>query len=142
MEVKETNFLYVMSSIRQRLFKFLENELAKENIKGIAPSYGDILFVLDQKGTITLKEVAKHTIKDKSTISSVINRLEADGYVTKERDTGDARCTNLTLTPKAKKVRPVFFEISRRMNARLFEGLSEEEKTMLFKLMGKLYKNL
>jgi len=142
MEIKESNFLYVMTNIRQRLFKFLENELAREQIKGIAPSYGDILFVLDRKGSITLQELAKHTIKDKSTVSSVIKKLEAGGYVTKERDAGDARCTHLTLTPEAKRLRPVLFAISRRMNARLFQGFTEEEKTTLFTLIGKVYRNM
>ncbi len=142
MEINESNFLYTITNIRQRLFKFLQHELAKEDITGIAPSFGDILFVLDRKGTLTMREVASHTIKDKSTISSVINKLAARGYITKERDTSDARCTNLRLTPKAKKLRPVLFGISKKMNTRLFEGFSEEEKATLFRLIGKIYENL
>ena len=142
MEIDETNFLYVITNIRQRLFKFLESELSKEHIEGIAPSYGDILFVLDRKRAITMQQVAKHTIKDKSTISSVIGKLETGGYITKAKDVGDSRFTNLTLTPKAKKIRPVLFEISRKMNAKIFQGLSEDEKRTLFKLIGKVYKNL
>src|ERR1035437_5021466 len=98
MRINETNFLYTITNIRQRLFKFLEDKLAKKNIQNIAPSYGDILFVLEQKGTITMQELAKHTIKDKSTISSVVNKLEVGGYITKEKDSADARYTKLTLT--------------------------------------------
>ncbi len=142
MDINESNFLYIITNIRQRLFKFLDNELAKKDIKGIAPSYGDILFVLDQKGSLTMQEVAKHTIKDKSTISSVINKLEAGGFISKERDSLDGRYTNLTLTEKAKKLRPVLFGISSKMNENLFKGFTAEEKTMLFQLMGKVYKNL
>lgn len=142
MKIDETNFLYTITSIRQRLFKFLESELAKEGIKDIAPSFGDILFVLDLKGTISQQELAKHTMKDKSTISSVINKLETAGYITKEKATDDARFTNLTLTPKAKKLRPLLFGISRKMNAKLFEKINEQEKATLFKLIGKVYNNL
>jgi MarR family transcriptional regulator, organic hydroperoxide resistance regulator len=142
MEINESNFLYIITNIRQRLFKFLDNELAKKDIKGIAPSYGDILFVLDQKGSLTMQEVAKHTIKDKSTISSVINKLASGGFVMKERDALDGRYTNLTLTEKAKKLRPVLLEISKKMNGRLFKGFSAEEKQTLFVLMQKIYKNI
>lgn len=142
MKISEKNFLYAMTAIRQRLFRFLRQELSETHIEGIAPSYGDILFVLDQEGPITMQELAKHTIKDKSTISSVINRLESDGYIVKEKDAGDARFTNLTLTPKAVALRPALFEISEKMNARMFEGLTEAEKAMLFELMGKVYRNL
>ncbi|MGD0211351.1 MAG: MarR family winged helix-turn-helix transcriptional regulator [Desulfomonilia bacterium] len=142
MEISDTNFLYIITNIRQRLFRFLGKELSKKNIDGIAPSYGDILFVLDRKGTVTLQEVAKHTIKDKSTISSVINKLESGGYIMKEKDVSDGRYTYLTLTAKAKKLRPVLFAISKKMNTKLFEGFSGEEKETLFRLMEKVCKNL
>jgi MarR family transcriptional regulator, organic hydroperoxide resistance regulator len=142
MEIDESNFLYIITNIRQRLFKFLDSELTKKNIRGIAPSYGDILFVLDQKGTITMQELARHTIKDKSTISSVINKLVSGGFILKERDGLDGRYTNLTLTAKAKKLRPVLFGISKEMNAKLFKGFSSEEKQTLFMLMEKVYKNI
>lgn len=142
MQITEANFLYTLTNIRQRLFRFLGSELGKKGIEGIAPSYGDILFVLDKEGPLTMQEVARHTLKDKSTISSVINKLEALGYIVKEKDAVDGRCTNLTLTPKAASLRPVLFEISKKMNAGLFEGFSDEEKQTLFRLMGKVYRNL
>jgi MarR family transcriptional regulator, organic hydroperoxide resistance regulator len=142
MEINESTFLYTITSIRQKLFKFLEGELAREGIRDIAPSFGDILFVLDMKGPITMQELAKHTMKDKSTISTVINKLEAGGYIKKAKDTLDGRYTNLALTPKAKKLRPVLFGISGKMNARLFEGMGEKDKAALFRLMGKVYNNL
>jgi DNA-binding MarR family transcriptional regulator len=142
MDVNETNFLYALTKIRQKLFKFLENELAKEGISDVAPSIGDILYALDMKGKITMQELARHTMKDKSTISTVINKLEAVGYIKKEKDAGDARFTHLTLTAKARKVRPVLFGISKKMNARLFEGMSEKDKAALFMLLGKVSRNL
>ena len=142
MEVNEKNFLYSINKIRQKLFRFLKSELDEKRIDGVAPSYGDILFVLDQKGPLTVQELARHTLKDKSTVSSVISRLEAQGYIVKEKDGGDARFTKLTLTAKAMKLRPALFEISDKMNARLFDGLSKEEKVLLFKLIEKIQRNL
>ena len=142
MKINESNFLYSLTTIRQRLFKFIENELSSRNVAGVAPSYGDVLFALDQKECQTVQDVAKYTNKDKSTISSVLNKLETNGYIRKDKDTNDARITNLTLTPKAKKLRPVLFEISRDLNNRMFDGLSDKEKETLFELMGKILKNL
>lgn len=142
MEISEANFLYVITGIRQKLFRFLEAELAKEGIRGIAPSFGDILFVLDSRGTITMQELARCTMKDKSTISSVVGRLEAGGYITREKDGADARFTRLTLTGKARKLRTVLFGISEKMRARMFAGVSPEEKDVLFELLGKVYRNV
>jgi len=142
MAIDESNFLYTLTNIRQRLFKYLKRELDQAGIEGLAPSYGDILFILDQKGVVRQKEIARHTIKDKSTISSVIAKLEGGGYLSKSREGGDARCTSLELTDKAKALKPVLLRISQKMNTRLFDGFSAEEKRTLFILLGKVYKNL
>lgn len=142
MKINESNFLYALTSIRQRLFKFLERELSSRNIDGIAPSYGDVIFALDQKDTRTVLDVARYTNKDKSTISSVINRLEANGYVIKEKDPSDARFTNLKLTAKAKKFKPAMLEISESMNDKIFKGLSDDEKETLFRLMERISANI
>ena len=142
MQISEANFLYTLTSIRQRLFAFLRRELSKKAIDGLAPSHGDILFVLDRKGPITMQDLARRPLKDKSTVSTVSNRLEALGYIVKEKDAADGRYANLTLTPKADRLRPVLYGISKKMNAKLFEGFTEDEKQTLFRLMEKMYRNL
>lgn len=142
MIVNQGNFLFVISKIRQRLFSFLETEMAADNITDISPSYGDILFVLDQKGSLTVQEIANYTLKDKSTVSSVITRLEERGYVSKVKVSGDGRYTRIRLTPRAKKLKKHLWKISSEMNARLFEGLNEEEKKQLFELISKIYRNI
>lgn len=142
MRICEANFLYTITRIRQRLFAFIREELSKKGVDGMAPSHGDILFVLDRKGPVTMQDLARRTLKDKSTVSSVINRMVELGYIVKEKDSIDARYTNLTLTPKAEGLRPVLYGISQRMNETLFRGFSEEEKRTLFRLMEKMYANL
>lgn len=135
-------FLYTITGIRQKLFRFLRCELRKKGIENLAPSYGDILFVLERKGPMTLQELAGHTIKDKSTISSLINRLEREGYIIKEKTMKDARFTNLSLTEAAMDLKPVLYGISSHMNERLFRGFSEEEKKTLFDLLDRISNNL
>ena len=75
-KVHRGNFLYTLNSIRQSLFAFLESEMAGENIRDIAPSHGDILYLLDKKGNLNMHDITKLSLKDKSTITSVINHLE------------------------------------------------------------------
>jgi MarR family transcriptional regulator, organic hydroperoxide resistance regulator len=142
MEINQGNFLYALNKIRQRLFAFLEAELAKKNVHDIPPSYGDVLFVLERKGALTVQEIARYAVKDKSTVSSVVKRLEESGYVIKEKGGDDGRFVRIKPTGKAKRLRPVFRVISGDMNARLFKGLSAGEKITLFRLMEKVYKNI
>jgi DNA-binding MarR family transcriptional regulator len=142
MKIHEGNFLYALTAIRQRLFAFLEDEMAKGGIADIPPSFGDVLFVLDRRGPQMLQEIARHTMKDKSTVSSVVKRLEAAGYVTKEKVEGDARCVTIALTAKAKRVKASMRGISKKMNSRLFRGLSGGERNELFRLLERVSGNL
>jgi len=139
--VRRGNFLYTLNSIRQRLFAYLESELARQGIRGIAPSHGDILHILYKKGTLHLRDLTELSLKDKSTITTVISRLEANGYVTKIRDNNDKRLVNIQFTEKAETIKPALEQISEKMNSQLFEGLSEEEKITLFNLMSRISHN-
>ncbi len=141
MKINQNNLLFALSKIRQQQHAFLESELVARGVKDISPSYGDVLFVLDQRGPLALQDIARLTLKDKSTVSAVIKRLEAGGYVTKERSAGDSRVVVIGMTKKARGLRPVVWEISDAMNAELYRGLSEREKTALFRLIGKVYAN-
>jgi DNA-binding MarR family transcriptional regulator len=141
-KVHRGNFLYTLNSIRQSLFSFLESEMAKRGIRDIYASHGDILHVLDKKGRVNLSDISKLSLKDKSTITAVINHLEKSGYVTKTRDSQDRRVVNIEVTEKGKKVRPALTRISERMNTRLFEGLSAQEKTTLFNLLTRVGSNV
>lgn len=142
MEINQNNFLYSITKIRQSLFGFLESELLKNNIQDIAPSYGDILYIIDSHGPLTLQEIARLASKDKSTVSSVIKKLEENGYVTKVKVDDDARFVKIKLTAKAKKIKTILWKISDDMNKRLFNGLSEEEKNSLFTILGKINNNI
>jgi DNA-binding MarR family transcriptional regulator len=140
--VHRGNFLYTLNSIRQSLFAYLESELSRHSISGIAPSHGDILHILDKKGTLHLRDLTELSLKDKSTITAVISHLEKNGYVTRVRDGNDKRLVNIQVTEKAARIKPSLEKISEKMNAQLFEGLSSEEKVTLFKLMSRISHNV
>ena len=142
LRVHRGNFLYAMGRIRQKLFAFLEAELARENIEGITPSYGDILYLLERKGSVNLNEVSRLSLKDKSTVTNIVNHLEETGYIVKERDGEDRRKINIRLTDKAERFNPVMVRISRKMNSKIFEGLNEDEKVQLFSLMTRISRNV
>lgn len=142
MRVHEKNVLYTITAIRQGLLRFLGDQLSGAGLDDLAPSWGDILYVLDRKGPLSMQDLARHTIKDKSTVSLVVSRLEELGYIVKEKDPADARKTILRLAPGAMRLRDVLYGISERMNERLFKGFTPKEKKDLFMLLEKLLGNI
>ena len=113
-----------------------------ENIRDISPSHGDILYILDKRGKLHLHDISELSLKDKSTITSVINHLEKSGYVTKVRDKKNRRLVNIQGTEKAVRIKPALTKISQKMNSRPFEGVSDEEQRVLFDLLTRISNNV
>ncbi|OHD72447.1 MAG: hypothetical protein A2W19_13985 [Spirochaetes bacterium RBG_16_49_21] len=142
MEINQNNYLYIISRIKELLIVILENGLAEKSIKDLFTSDGYVLFILDRKGPLSLKDLARYAVKDKSTVSTVVKRLEKNGYLIKERTKEDARNINIKLTAKAKKIKPQILGISSVMNSKMFKGFSETDKRKLFQLTGRIYDNI
>lgn len=71
-------------------------------------------------------------------MSEYINRLEDDGYVTREVDPSDKRATLITLTEKGQaRAAEIQDEHDERIG-RLFTGLTGDEKLQLICLLDKL----
>ena len=142
MKTNEKNLLYSISTIRRRAFAFLQAELKKVGIEDLPPSYGDILFAIDRKDGLSIKEICEISNKDKSTVSLIVNNLEKNGYVLKERDENDGRSLKIRLSKKAQREGKKMMEISRKLQEQIYQGLNEEDKATLFKLLERIGANL
>jgi MarR family transcriptional regulator, organic hydroperoxide resistance regulator len=58
------------------------------------------LKTISENGSLSLGELSKKMYLHPSTVSGVIDRLEANGYVQRDRDKGDRRVVNVELTPE------------------------------------------
>lgn len=131
-----------ISTTRKKYQNFLEKELKEHDIQNIVPSHGSILSVLYQSnGKLTMKEIAKLIRRDKSTVTSLCNKLVSFGYIKKEKCEQDKRVTYISLTQKGIEIRPKFEEISKKLIDTAYKGFTKEEEDMFFYLLNKLKKN-
>jgi len=89
-----------------------------------------------------MKEIAEIIDKDKSTITSLINKLIVLDYVEKKKDMDDNRISIISLTAKGKALKSLFMEISEKLTIKAFQGISEQEKEILNILLAKLNKSM
>jgi len=111
-------------------------------MSGLAPSHGAILFELFQSEAISMKEIARRINRDKSTVTALVKKLVAQGYVETERDPGDSRVTLVRLTEEGRRLRPGFDDISRILLEQVYTGYSTREKGALISGLERLLKNL
>ena len=131
-----------MSRIREKANKLIVRELRQHGVEGIVPSHGEIMVHLFAAEECTMQELAKQINRTKPTVTVLVEKLVACGYVVKEKSAEDNRVTFIKLTAKGWELKPIFEVISAKMNAVVYQGLCEEEAEMLEKVLTQINGNL
>ena len=131
-----------MSRIREQANKLIVRELRQRGVEGIVPSHGEIMVHLFAAKECTMQNLAKQINRTKPTVTVLIEKLVACGYVVKEKSAEDNRVTLIKLTAKGWELKPIFEVISAKMNAVVYQGLCEEEAEMLEKVLTQINGNL
>jgi len=140
--MKNDRILFIIGRINYKVNRYLVKELKKQNLGEISPSHGEIIGSLLLRGSLQMKEIAEIIDKDKSTITSLINKLIVLGYVEKKKDMADNRISIISLTEKGKALKSSFMEISEILITKAYQGISEQEKKILNILLVKLNKSM
>lgn len=134
--------VYFISRTKANMIKFIENKLKISGLNDLVPTHGNILTALyESNGKLTMKEIAKKIGKDKSTVTSLVNRLIGLGYVEKEKCAKDKRVTYIKLTDKARGIEDKFNNISSQVKETAYRNFTEDEKKEFLRLLKKLSKN-
>ncbi|MDT3700905.1 MAG: MarR family transcriptional regulator [Thermincola sp.] len=140
--MKTDNTIYLIGRIRERANSFLLKELSRIGFTDLAPSHGDILAALFQHKELTMTQIANNIHRDRSTVTTLVNKLINLGYIAPHKDPNDSRSTIISLTEKGKKLEPDFQEISQKLNVNVYAGISVDEREAFQKVLNKIYDNL
>jgi DNA-binding MarR family transcriptional regulator len=103
------------------------------------PQYVTIICLWEQDNQ-TVKGLAENLFLEPSTITPMVKRLEAMGYVRRERDKDDERSVRVSLTEAGRQLREKAFDY-REITAKA-SGLSADEFKVLQKAIVRLRTNL
>ena len=79
------NIISLIATIREKSNKFIMREMNNRNIKGLVTSHGDILMALFKNEVLTMKDISEKIERDKSTVTTLVDKLVSIGYVTKQK---------------------------------------------------------
>tara|TARA_Y100001933_G_C18978657_1_gene555768 strand:+ start:349 stop:780 length:432 start_codon:yes stop_codon:yes gene_type:complete len=140
--MKIDNTLSLISSLRASINRALVKEMSKEGIEGLVPSHGDILTKLFKNGEMSKSQIAASIEKDKSTVTTLINKLKSLNYVKTRKNPADSRSILVSLTDKGLDLKPSFMMISERVFEALFKNIEEKEKQAFRKTLKKMLENM
>jgi len=140
--MRKGNALALISRIREKANRFIVRELENHGINGIVPSHGDILIILFQGEKYTMKELADRISRTKPTVTVLIEKLVEYGFVEREKSDTDSRVTYIKLTNKGIGLKPIFDDISEKINALICGDFIDGEPEVFEKLLHKVNSKL
>lgn len=105
-------------------------------------SHLGVLSSLAEFGPAAQRDLSVRLRIDPSDLVSVLDDLERDGLVRRDRDPADRRRYAVTLTPGGGERLAELLAAARLMDERMFAGLTGQEKAELHRLLLRVYGHL
>ncbi|NLY91384.1 MAG: MarR family transcriptional regulator [Firmicutes bacterium] len=133
---------FLISLIKQVQGRVFEKLLTKAGIEEFNGAQGRILYVLWQEDNIPIVELSKRTGLAKTTLTSMLDRLEVRGFLSRVIDKADRRQIRIILTDLARSLEDKYNQVSDRMNTIFYKGFTPSEITRFEANLEKILNNL
>ena len=133
---------FLMSQIRHLSGRVGEKLLRESGVDIFNGAQGRILYVLWEQGTMTITQLGKLTSLAKTTLTSMLDRMEAGGLVERIPDRQNRRQIFISATEKANEYRVKYDWISDRMSESFYRGFTEDEITGFENQLRRIIQNL
>lgn len=132
---------YLISQIHQLSGRIFSKKLKDYQID-INHAQGRIIFALWKNDQIPINGLAEETLLSKSTLTTMLERLEKSGHIVRKPSETDKRVTIICLTQKSSSLRNDYQKISSDMTDFFYKGFADDEIAQFESSLKKILKNL
>lgn len=140
--VSKSNGGFLISKVKQVQGRVFEKLLTEYGVDAFNGAQGRILFVLWGEDGIPISDLSEKTGLAKTTLTGMLDRLEASGYIRREPDPADRRRVFICLTETARALQADYDQVSARMNALFYSGFTDAEVVTFENALTRILQNL
>ena len=133
---------FLITKIHQITNRIFNQMLKDYGIEELNSGQGRILFALWQEDNIPIRALSIKTQLTKSSLTTMLDRLESAGYLKRERDENDRRQFIVKLSEKSKNLQIKYVDVSKKMTELFYGTLTEEEIDQFEASLRKILNNL
>ncbi|WP_297632662.1 MarR family transcriptional regulator [uncultured Clostridium sp.] len=122
--------------------RMFNNIMKNQENLDINHSQGKILFIISIYKELSINELCNELSLRKSTLTSMLDRLELQGYISKKICEKDKRITLISNTEKANKAVKIFDDVVKKMNLVFYENFNDKDIEIFESYLQKIYFNL
>lgn len=135
------NFGFLTNRVGRLLKKTAQQIALEKNISIPANELG-ILSDLQKKDGVLQQELAESLIRNKSSITKMLVRLENEDFIRREEDPDDARGKRIYLTKKGNSVNELLKHVIPDVHQVAFKDLTDSDKKVALNVLNTIYNNL
>ena len=139
MEGRFETFTVLIGKISRNIKRLKTCQMAQLDLKG---PHVSCLYYLYSSGPLTAAELCDRCEEDKAAISRSLEFLEQNGYLVCQREKTRKYKTPLVLTTKGQQAGREVSERIEQMLAQASQGLTEEERQIMYRALEKISSNL
>lgn len=132
----------LIAKIHQLGGRIFTRLLKKNKIQEINHAQGRIMFALWRNDGIAIHELAEKTSLSKSTLTSMLDRLEKAGFLIRVPSSEDRRKIVIERTAKDRALQDTYVQVSEEMNLLFYRGFTEAEKDEFEAYLRRIFRNL
>ena len=133
---------FLISKMHQIAGRIFTRKLRQYHIHNFSPAQGRIMFVLWQKDNISIQELAQETQLKKSTLTSMLDRLEEAGHIKRVPSESDRRKIMIQTTQKDKELQGLYAEASREVTQIFYDGFTSGEIDQFEDYLSRILSNI
>lgn len=138
----ETRTGFLITQIKQMQGRVFQRLLAQSKVDEFNGPQGRILYVLWQEDKVPIARLVQQTGLAKSTLTSMLARMEDAGLITRGTSEQDGRQVIVGLTDKALGLQEKYEQVSEEMNRLFYRGMTQEDAAVLDGLLERVLANL
>ena len=100
----------------------------------LKPWQAGILIVLGMEGELSQKELARKLNQTPPSVTTAIQKMEKEGYITRTPDPEDQRVMRIRLTQKSEEYLQHIREATEQIEKHVLKGMSTEERLLFRRL--------
>ena len=138
----KTNGGFLVTKIKQLGDRIFESILAEKNIDAFNGAQGRILYVLWQEDGVPIKIISEKSGLAITSLTTMLERMEKNGLISRKTDEADKRKTLLFLTDKAKELKEAYDSVSNEMGNIYYRDFTDKEILQFEEYLNRIRVNL
>lgn len=138
----KTNGGFLVTKIKQLGDRIFERILAEKNIDAFNGAQGRILYILWQEDGVPIKIISEKSGLAITSLTTMLERMEKNGLISRKTDEADKRKTLLFLTDKAKELKEAYDSVSNEMGNIYYRDFTDKEILQFEEYLNRIRVNL